>query len=327
MKRGRYSEKEASGLHLIHTDLIEERQAAVQAILNAGHIPAGMELFSAGDESQLETVKRWIDESDVFLLILGGRYGSIEPKTKQGYVEVEYDYAVQTKTPAFAVVMSEKWTHERMKQLGKEAVEMNNQDMYNKFRKRVLSKICRIADDSKDIKIAVHETLHDFILRHKFDGWVSGKEIAESSKALEQLAEMIKENKLLRAKLDKLTEQNGQEARISGLRYSELKSILENHEVKMPKGESDEEVLIMSLLDAFVRTRKPLAAGVANSLNSSKMESLAFREIASPLLAYGLVERAKVPGVRFVTLQLSNEGGKFLSTYDLEQLKEKGKLQ
>lgn len=34
------------------TDLREERQAAVEAILSAGHIPAGMELFAAGDESK-----------------------------------------------------------------------------------------------------------------------------------------------------------------------------------------------------------------------------------------------------------------------------------
>lgn len=51
-----------------YTDLIEERQAAVEAILSAGHIPAGMELFSAGDESQMTVIDRWIDESDVYLL-------------------------------------------------------------------------------------------------------------------------------------------------------------------------------------------------------------------------------------------------------------------
>jgi hypothetical protein len=61
-----------------YTDLIEERQAAVEAVLTAGHIPAGMELFSAGHESQLEVIKQWIDESDIYLLILGGRYGSVE---------------------------------------------------------------------------------------------------------------------------------------------------------------------------------------------------------------------------------------------------------
>ena len=39
------------------TDLIEERQAAVSAILKAGHIPAGMELFTAADRSQMDIIK------------------------------------------------------------------------------------------------------------------------------------------------------------------------------------------------------------------------------------------------------------------------------
>lgn len=52
-------------------DLKDERQAAVEAILKAGHIPAGMELFKAGDKSQWATIQRWIDESDVYMLILG----------------------------------------------------------------------------------------------------------------------------------------------------------------------------------------------------------------------------------------------------------------
>jgi hypothetical protein len=77
-----------------YSDLKEERQAAVEAILKAGHIPAGMELFTAGDKSQMATIERWIDESDVFMLILAGRYGSIEPTTGLSYVELEYDYAV-----------------------------------------------------------------------------------------------------------------------------------------------------------------------------------------------------------------------------------------
>jgi len=54
-----------------------------------------MELFAAGDQSQMEIIKRWIDESDVFLLILGGRYGSIDPTTKKSYIQLEYEYAQQ----------------------------------------------------------------------------------------------------------------------------------------------------------------------------------------------------------------------------------------
>jgi hypothetical protein len=85
------------------TDLVEERQAAVAAILKAGHIPAGMELFTAGDRSQMATINEWIDESDVYMLILGGRYGSIERTSGVSYTELEYNYAVQQGKPLFAV--------------------------------------------------------------------------------------------------------------------------------------------------------------------------------------------------------------------------------
>lgn len=48
-----------------YIDLIDERQAAVEGVLDAGHIPAGMELFKAGNRSQLDTIYRWIDNSDI----------------------------------------------------------------------------------------------------------------------------------------------------------------------------------------------------------------------------------------------------------------------
>lgn len=39
-----------------YTDLKEERQAAVEAILATGNIPAGMELFTAGNLSQMAVI-------------------------------------------------------------------------------------------------------------------------------------------------------------------------------------------------------------------------------------------------------------------------------
>src|SRR5437763_14698654 len=102
-----------------YTDLKDERQAAVSAVLKAGHIPAGMELFAAGDESQMQTIKRWIDESDIFMLILGGRYGSIEPNTSLSYMELEYDYAVETGKPFFAVVIEEVALDQKVRSRGR----------------------------------------------------------------------------------------------------------------------------------------------------------------------------------------------------------------
>jgi len=65
-----------------------------------------MELFSAGDESQLDAIKRWILESDIYLLILGARYGSLQPHSGLSYTEIEYDYAVANNKPHFALVLS-----------------------------------------------------------------------------------------------------------------------------------------------------------------------------------------------------------------------------
>jgi hypothetical protein len=107
-------------------DLIEERQAAVSAILSSGNIPAGMELFTAGDESQMTVIKRWIDESDVYLLILGGRYGSIEQNSGRSYTHLEYEYAVHVGKPLFAVVISEKALDEKVHKQGRAVLEQEN---------------------------------------------------------------------------------------------------------------------------------------------------------------------------------------------------------
>lgn len=180
-----------------YTDLIDERQAAVSAILKAGHIPAGMELFTSGDESQMETIKRWIDESDVFMLILGGRYGSIEPNSSLSYTELEYDYAVRSGKPFFAVVIEELALEQKVKEQGSGVIEIDNAEKLKAFRKKVLSKTSAFFKDVQDIKLAVFETISDFLGRHSFTGWVSGSEIPDIQTFTDQINNLREENKRL----------------------------------------------------------------------------------------------------------------------------------
>jgi len=78
------------------TDLREERQAALQAVLELGHMPAGMELFPAADDSAWVLIKKVIDISDYYVLIIGGRYGSID-EGGVSFTEKEYRYAFEGK--------------------------------------------------------------------------------------------------------------------------------------------------------------------------------------------------------------------------------------
>jgi Domain of unknown function (DUF4062) len=181
-----------------HTDLLAERQAAVSAILKAGHIPAGMELFAAGDESQMETIKRWIDESDVYMLILGGRYGSVEPRTKLSYTKLEYDYAAETRKPLFAVVITEKALEQKVKAEGMSALDREYPQELKAFREKVLGRISSFFSSSDDVRLAVYETLADFVQRYEFKGWVSAAHMPDATALATQVAQLAEENNRLK---------------------------------------------------------------------------------------------------------------------------------
>lgn len=76
-----------------YTDLQEVRGEIFKTLMSLDCIPAGMETFPAMDMEQFEFIKTVIDDCDYYLLIVGGRYGSISP-TGLSYTELEYDYAV-----------------------------------------------------------------------------------------------------------------------------------------------------------------------------------------------------------------------------------------
>ena len=187
-----------------YSDLRDERQAAVEAILTAGHIPAGMELFAAGDQSQMEVIKRWIDESDLFLLILGGRYGSIDPSSNKSYIQLEYEYALEKEKPFFAVVIDENYLKERVKVRGIDLYEITYQQQLKDFRKTVLTKLVRFWCDRKDIELAVLRTLSDFARRDDLVGWVPGNEAVNIGALAEEIARLAKENASLREQISKL---------------------------------------------------------------------------------------------------------------------------
>ena len=88
-------------------DLVEERAAVSKVLLEMDAFPAGMELFPATDEDSWTLIQRVIDSADYYLLIIGGRYGSIDNTTQLSYTEKEYDCAVAQKKPVMAFLHGE----------------------------------------------------------------------------------------------------------------------------------------------------------------------------------------------------------------------------
>ncbi|MGK7885389.1 MAG: DUF4062 domain-containing protein [Crocosphaera sp.] len=180
-----------------YLDLIEERQAAVQAILEAKHIPAGMELFTAGDQSQWEVIKHWIDQSDVYLLILGGRYGSIDKETGKSYTHLEYEYALEKSIPVFSCVLRDPDKRAKEKEDFTKYIERDNFTKYKEFKNLVQSKIVKYWENSEQIKTSIILTLNEFEKRNNLIGWVRSDQQINSTLIEEEKAKLIQEKQEL----------------------------------------------------------------------------------------------------------------------------------
>lgn len=230
-----------------YQDLIEERQVAVLSIISSGHIPAGMELFTAGDESQWNVIKRWIEESDVFLLILGGRYGSIEPKSGKSYTHLEYEYAIKLNKPHFAVVMKDEYLEKKVKSVGSSVLEKSNPKELRDFKNLVLSKMVKFFNDEKDIKLAIYETMSEFVARKDLIGWVRSNESINSDQVAQQLTILSEENQNLRSQLSTMSNSNNpREQLYNGLNFREILEILSSKKIPPSNLSSKEEELLDS---------------------------------------------------------------------------------
>lgn len=78
-----------------YEDLQEERKAVMEALLQMNCFPVGMEYFNAADDSQWDVITSLIDECDYYVLIVAGRYGSIDEASGISYTQKEYEYAVK----------------------------------------------------------------------------------------------------------------------------------------------------------------------------------------------------------------------------------------
>lgn len=303
-----------------YEDLIEERQSAVQAILNAGHIPAGMELFTAGDESQKDTIKKWINESDVYLLILGGRYGTLDRSTGKSYTQWEYEYAGSVGKPRFAVVIKEDALEEKVKSGGTKMMEKENPSLYKEFRAEVLSKVCKFYNDKRDIQLAIFQKLVEYTGDENLVGWVYGKDVPNVSVLSTENAKLRIENDKLRVEIERFKKNKKESLQINDVNYDELKSMLRSKKIIIPKSLTKGKEIETDVLSTFISFNERLATGVTNRYDVKEVEQFLYFNLAPSLMVFGLLEKLKLAGVVYEKIQISKSGFKFLQLYQKEQL-------
>jgi len=134
-----------------YEDLLEERAAAILSLLKLNCIPAGMELFPSSDNSVWEVVQRTIRESDYYILIIAGRYGSISNDGKTSWTEREYDYAQEIKKPIYIFL------YQNIGEIKYKDIDNKNKIMAfrDKVSKRVLKTCKNLENLQTEISIAI----------------------------------------------------------------------------------------------------------------------------------------------------------------------------
>ena len=188
-----------------YLDLRQERQAVSRAILELGHFPAGMELFPASDQDQLDFIKKVIDDCDYYIVILGGKYGSKDPGSGLGYTESEYDYAVQEKKPVIALI------HKDINKLSRENTEIEKEriDALERFRAKLQAgRLVKFWSDESELKSQAILSLVKSFSDFPQQGWSrdAGPASSETLAELEEVRRRLDREQRIRRELHQLLE-------------------------------------------------------------------------------------------------------------------------
>lgn len=153
-----------------YEDLKMERQEVMAAVVSTGNVPIGMEYFPAGDAAPFDYIKKQIDGADYYILIVAGKYGSIDEATGISYTEMEFDYAISKGVPV-AVLL-----HKDITKLSGSKLEMddpNKKQLLDAFRTKVRTgRMATFWEDEKDLRLQVKDAINGMIVDTPRTGWI-----------------------------------------------------------------------------------------------------------------------------------------------------------
>lgn len=184
-----------------YQDLKEERQEVIQALLELDCIPAGMELFPAADEDQWTLIKKVIDDCDYYIVVVGGRYGSMSTMGLS-YTQMEYEYAVSQSKPVIGFL------HRDPGSIPVSKTEQNEEGKakLETFRDLVQQKMCKFWSTPSELGSVVSRSLVKLIKTKPAIGWVKADQtslelLQQMQQARERIDELEQELESARAEL------------------------------------------------------------------------------------------------------------------------------
>ncbi len=169
-----------------YVDLAEERLEVIKALLELDCIPCGMEYFPAASEESWQYIASLIDQCDYYVVIVGGRYGSV---TSDGvsFTEKEFRYAQSKGIPCIA------FTHACPEDLPAKKTEQTSEgrDRLKEFVSLLKRNLCKEWTTPHELGAVVSRSLTQLMKRHPRTGWIPANQAADP-KATEEILLLTK---------------------------------------------------------------------------------------------------------------------------------------
>lgn len=125
------SEKSLSAINFFvcstYVDLKGYRDAVTKYIESKAGVIRAQEFFGARTQKPLATCLEEVDKSNVFIMFLGPRYGSVDPDSGRSFVECEYARAREKGIPRFAYLIDKSSPYPiQYVSVGKDAEQLLN---------------------------------------------------------------------------------------------------------------------------------------------------------------------------------------------------------
>ena len=150
-----------------YVDLKEDRLMVSKALHHLDCFPTMMEEFPASDQRQLDYIYRNLECADYYIIILGGRLGSIDSDSGYSYTYLEYKKAEEIGIPVIAFIKCDE--DGKALRFEEDDIRKKQYDLF--FKEVMANRLCKFYSNINEISLMVVDSINEEICRNPQKGW------------------------------------------------------------------------------------------------------------------------------------------------------------